>query len=360
MISDANVFARIAKRFFNTASNENKRPSAPTLNRTSYSAQLDAELATFKDQVEIHELPAIFHYWSGKYLSPMLQAMNFAHPDDFFFKKFGLAWDDTEAAHKRFLSIGAGNCDTEIRVAKLLVNSGKTNFTIECLEINKEMLDRGRVYAQTSGVADQLSFSCSDFNAWKPNTPYHGVMANQSLHHVVELEHLFDAIREALAPGARFAIADMIGRNGHQLWPEARAIVNEYWHELPERYRYNHQLKRNEPTFLDWDSSTVGFEGIRAQDVLHLLIEKFEFETFLPFANVVSPFIGRGFGHNFDANGQWDRDFVDRVHARDEKEMQNGVVKPTQMFAVLRSEPVSALEHRDGLTPQRCLRRVAA
>jgi SAM-dependent methyltransferase len=353
-----NFFARIAKRFFHASTPQSRSQDVSISNRANYEYKLEAELATFKNQVEIHELPPIFHYWSGKYLSPMLQAMNFAHPDDFFFKKLGLAWDDTAATPKRFLSIGAGNCDTEIRVAQMLVNSGRTNFTIECLEINTDMLERGHARATTTSLSDQLAFACSDFNTWQATHAYDGVMANQSLHHVVELEHLFDAVRDALAPNARFVVADMIGRNGHQLWPEATAIVNEYWHELPEHYRYNHQLQRHEPTFLDWDSSAVGFEGIRAQDILRLLIDQFEFETFLPFANVVSPFIGRGFGHNFDVDSDWDRAFVDRVHLRDEEEMLAGTIKPTQMFAVLRNEAVSNVECRDGLTPERCVRSV--
>lgn len=356
MKSSTNALMRFATRLFSASIPRAISADAGTPKGASYEAQLAAELATFKNQVQVHELPAIFHYWSGKHLSPMAQAMNFAHPDEFFFKKLSLAWDATKSTHKHFLSIGAGNCDTEVRVADLLVKSGRTDFTIECLEINDQMLERGRAYAQASNLSDQLAFVSSDFNTWRASKPYDGIMANQSLHHVVELEHLFDAVRNGLKPGARFVIADMIGRNGHQLWPEALAIINEFWPELPERYHYNHQLKRHESTFLDWDCSSVGFEGIRAQDILGLLIKNFQFETFLPFANLISPFIDRGFGHNFDINSQWDRDFIDRVHARDEEEMRQGNIKPTQMFAVLCNEAVSKTECRDNLTPQRCVR----
>ncbi len=65
-----------------------------------------------------------------------------------------------------------------------------------------------------------------------------------------------------------FVTNDMIGRNGHQRWPEALEIVNQYWHELPEAYRYNKLLSRYEPEYMNWDCSTEGFEGIRAQDIL--------------------------------------------------------------------------------------------
>jgi hypothetical protein len=153
---------------------------------------------------------------------------------------------------------------------------------------------------------------------------------------VVALEHLFDVVGASLQPHGRFIVSDMIGRNGHQRWPEALAIVRELWRDLPPSYRYNRQLQRYEPEFLDWDCSTSGFEGIRAQDILPLLLDRFGFDMFLGFANVIDPFIDRGFGPNFSADSQSDREFIDRVHERDQAEIDAGSIKPTHMFAVMR------------------------
>jgi SAM-dependent methyltransferase len=198
------------------------------------------------------------------------------------------------------------------------------------------MLERGTQLAQTDGLADKVVPLQADFNEWQPVGRYDGIIAHQSLHHVVALEHLFDAVGAALAPHGRFIVSDMIGRNGHQRWPEALAIVREFWRELPSAYRYNRQLKRQEDEFLDWDCSTEGFEGIRAQDILPLLVERFGFDMFLGFANVIDPFIDRGFGPNFSADSQSDREFIDHVHERDQAEIAAGSIKPTHMFAVMR------------------------
>ena len=107
---------------------------------------------------------------------------------------------------------------------------------------------------------------------------------------------------------------------------------------------------------MDWDCSNEGFEGIRAQDILPLCVDRFGFETFLAFANVVDPFIDRSFGHHFDANGAWDRDFIDRVHARDEAEIRAGRIKPTHMMAVMTNDRGATPRIRDGLTPAGCVR----
>ncbi|HEX3633333.1 MAG TPA: class I SAM-dependent methyltransferase [Casimicrobiaceae bacterium] len=217
-----------------------------------------------------------------------------------------------------------------------MINAGCHDFLIECLELNEHMLERGRQLALAEGLADKVVPLQADFNEWQPAGRYDGIIAHQSLHHAVALERLFDAVGTALAPHGRFIVSDMIGRNGHQRWPEALVVVREFWRELPSAYRYNRQLKRQEDEFLDWDCSTEGFEGIRAQDILPLLVERFGFDVFIGFANVIAPFVDRSFGPNFSNDVQWDREFIDRVHARDETEIEAGRIKPTQMFAVMR------------------------
>jgi SAM-dependent methyltransferase len=322
----------------------------------AYQARIDAETAIFNEQVNVHDLPEIFHYWSNAYLRPKLETFGFSNPDQFFAEFLQRAYADAETRPVRFVSIGAGNCDTEVRIARLLIERGIVDFTLECLELNPTMLERGRALALEHGVAAQVLPQQGDFNRWKPTRAYAAVIANQSLHHVSNLEGLFDAVGRSLSSRGRFITSDMIGRNGHQRWPEALAIVQEFWSELPEARRYNLQLQRQERKFLDWDCAQAGFEGIRAQDILPLLIERFDFEFFLGYANVIDPFVDRSFGHHFDANSAADRAFIDRIHARDEAEILAGRIKPTHVFAVLRKNYQGETAHWAHLTPDFCVR----
>jgi hypothetical protein len=172
----------------------------------------------------------------------------------------------------------------------------------------------------------------------------------------VNLEGLLEGIRDALLPTGTFVTCDTIGRNGHMRWPEALEIVNEYWRELPRRYRHNCLLDRHEEAFENWDCSSEGFEGIRAQDILPLLIGHFDFDLFVPFANVIDPFIDRCFGPNFDPADPWDRSFIDRVHARDRDEILRGAVKPTHVVAAMCSGRPGRNEVAEGLSPRFCVR----
>jgi SAM-dependent methyltransferase len=342
------------------AGTRQRKPAACASSDPAYRARIAEEAWIFEGQVEVHDLPPIYHYWSNRWLRPQVEAFGFSNPDQFFALYFAHACADALAAGHpaRFASLGCGNCDTEVRVARLLIERGLLDFTIDCVDINEAMLARGRRLAIDEGVGDYIVPARGDFNDWQPHGRYDAVLANQSLHHVLNLEGLFSAIDTALTAEGRFVTSDVIGRNGHMRWPEAAAIVQEFWQELPKAYRRNMQLRRDEPRFLEWDCSVAGFEGIRAQDILPLLVERFDFELFFGYGNLIDPFIDRSFGPNFDADATWDREFIDRVHARDEAEMLAGRITPTHVLAVLRRRPYAGPRHfRTGLAPEDCMRR---
>jgi len=328
----------------------------------AYLAHVENEKARFDAQTEVHDLPAIAHYWSNKYLRPKLETFGFSDPEQFFANTLEQAAREVRARRARFVSIGAGNCDAEVRIAQRLRERGIADFTIECLELNHSMRERGATLAREADLSAHVLPTEGDFNRWQPQGQYDAVIANQSLHHVVNLEGLFYAIANAISERGVFVTSDIIGRNGHQRWPEALAIVRDFWRELSMDCRYNLQLQRREKIFRDWDCSRESFEGIRAQDILPLLIERFDFDFFLAHSNLIDPFIDRSFGPHFDADSPTDRAFIDRVQARDEAEILAGNITPTHMLAVLRrkdgrGDGGNTIRTWKHLTPAFCLRK---
>lgn len=324
----------------------------------TYEDRLAEETSTFQEQADIHELPDIYHYWSNKFLRPELERFGYSGPNDFFRKEL-LALAGRTDGPIRLISIGAGNCDLELDLAVQLRNAGVHDFTMTCTDIATAMLKRGELAAARLGLLENVSFEQADANSLRPEGSYHAVIANQSLHHVVDLEHLFDVVSQAIGTEGVFLTSDIIGRNGHMRWPEAFAIVQEFWSELPRRKRFNLQLERYERKFLDWDCSKEAFEGIRAQDILPLLVERFHFEFFFAYANVIDPFIDRSFGFHFDPGKPEDRAFIDRVHARDEAELRSGNIKPTHMIAKLSRRTHVKTIHQPGMPPGGCMRPAA-
>lgn len=325
---------------------------------TEYATRLASERDVYTEREVVHDLPPIFHLWSREYLLPMLEAVGVTTVNALFADALEAAYRERRGGSRaRFVSIGAGNCDAEVAIAQTLLARGCDDFVIECLELNATMLERGELDAAQASVASYIRGVQGDFNTWQPEAVYDGVLANQSLHHVLNLEDLFASIEASLSPTGRFVTSDMIGRNGHMRWPEARRVVDEFWQELPHEYRFHHTLHRHEAEFIDWDCSTEGFEGIRAQDVLPLLVERFEFELFLGFGNVIDVFVDRGFGPNFDPDAAWDQDFIRRVHERDMRGLVSGELKPTHVMAVMRNVPTGGAPLIWGpLTPAHCMR----
>jgi len=323
---------------------------------TDYTKRLADEERHFADITEVHSLPPIAQYWAHKYVRPMLVEFGFNLPEELFAKYMAIA-SQSSTASPVFVSLAAGNCDTEVRTALLLREAGLTDFVIECVDLNRRMLERGRELTARVGVMDNLAFTQGDLNRWKAEKPYTAILANQSLHHVLDLEHLFAEVKGALGPNGFFVVTDMIGRNGHQRWPEAIEALRPFWRELPVEYRWNRLLNRYEEDYIDHDCSSEGFEGIRAEDILPLLLTRFSFELFVGFGNIIDAFVDRSFGFNFDGLGDWDRAFIDRVHALDERAILDGRLTPTHMIAAMTPTPTTSRHLARGLAPERCVRR---
>jgi len=322
---------------------------------SEYSERLEQERARFDADLCVHDLPDIFHYWANKYPRATLITHGYDNIVDFFVLEMD-RWAGAPRRPLRAVSVGAGDCAHEIDVAKGLLARGMEDFSILCLDISEGALGRANEAIEAQGLAGRISTQVHDFNEGLPGGEFDVVIANQSLHHVVELERLFDSVSERLGDHGCFLISDTIGRNGHQRWPEARALVDEAWQWMPPRYRYNHRLQRQEDSFLDWDCSLEGFEGIRAQDILPLLLERFQPSVFLAWGNIIDVFIDRGFGHHFRQQSEWDLHFIDMVQAMDHAAITSGRISPTHMLARFQKRASSCV-HEPGIGPNEAIRR---
>jgi SAM-dependent methyltransferase len=300
----------------------------------SYAARLDAQIEQYRKVGNIHDLPDIFHYWSNKHLRPRLNAvLGVDSVPEFYERSFAEAL--ARCPSQRLLSIGAGDCWLEIEVTRRLGDAGVDDFSLHCLELSPHLIERARAAIAAQGLSSRIQVQQADINRWRPDGRYAAVMANHSLHHLVELEHVFAAVHECLDDAGLFVSNDMIGRNGHMRWPEVLEIVEGLWAFMPEHYKLNRQADRFDAQFVNWDCSGDGFEGIRAQDILPLLTQRFGFSAFLAFGGVVDVFVDRGYGHNFDPDSERDRAFVDFLQLLDDRLIDGGRTKPTTMFAVM-------------------------
>jgi SAM-dependent methyltransferase len=299
----------------------------------SYEEQVRQQIEQYRDTENMHDLPAVFHVWSSDYILPGLKQVFGADDINAFYV---LAFEEA-ASHGShapvFLSLGCGDGGVEIGIARTLLQRGMRAFRFICYDLSDILLGRFRA-ALPPELESYFELVAGDLNAHVFETKFDAVMANHTLHHIVDLEGVYRTTFDCLTDHGIFVTSDMIGRNGHMRWPEARLFVDFFWPFLTQRQRRNVLLRRQEAAFVDHDCSGEGFEGVRAEEVLPLILRQgFHPWKFLGFGGMVDVFVDRCFGPGFDVKNPDDVFLARRIGFLNEILLDAGLVKPTMMLA---------------------------
>lgn len=297
----------------------------------SYADRVQREIDVYADVENIHDLPQIFHYWSNRFVGPPAEQVFFGERSPTNVYTSAIRRSAPEGGAK-VISLGCGPGEVELGVAEALVRSGYDNFRIICADISPALIERLK-QSTPHHLARHIEPVVCDLNAIDIDDTFDCIMASHSLHHIEKLEHVFDWANSRLADHGVFATCDIIGRNGHMRWPEVEVVLQSLWPLLSERQRTNRQLRRIEDRFINHDCSDEGFEGVRAQDILPLLLERFYSSRFLGFGGLIDPFVDRGFGHNFNPDDPKDVAFINAVAVISDALLDSGAAKPTMMHA---------------------------
>jgi len=324
---------------------------------TTYEERVKGQIDQYEDVGALWKLPPIYRYWNQKYINPRFrQVFGQNSIFDAYLEAVASAArrqpEQTAVLH----SIGAGDCQIELQLAAKLKKANVSNVRLVCLELSPVRLERAKASAEKEGVVDLLEFRETDLNAWYPGEKVDVFIAHHALHHMVSLEGIYDAMVSSMTTDSVFVTADIIGRNGHRRWPETLHWIERMWKIMPERYKHNFQFNRFHETYLDWDCSSSGFEGIRAEEVLPLINERFDFDAFLGFGGLIDPWIERGYGQSLDPENPQDTAFVDLLEDLNQTLIECGKIKPTMMLAAFRLPGCGARKTFRGLTPSLAVR----
>jgi Methyltransferase domain len=117
-----------------------------------------------------------------------------------------------------------------------------------------------------------------------PKEAYDVVYVHAALHHVFQLEHLLDEIRQTLKPGGLFVVYEYIGPSQMQFPRRDLELADVFLNVVPERYRKLQRgggiKKEALRTSLDTMNSSDPSEGIRASEIVPLIASRFEIRHF--------------------------------------------------------------------------------
>ena len=294
-----------------------------------YQEKLNQEIAIYEQNTDVHNLPEIHNIYTGDFLVPSLQKLSGKGDwKEWWIKEID---EFVEKANRpvTILSLACGNGDLEIDLLKKL--SHQNLITMVGVDVNPQMILRAQKMAQEQDLPN-ARFETQDLNFPNLSGPIDVVLANHSLHHLVELERLFAEIAAKASPDMIFLINDMIGRNGHVMWPNSELVMQKLWQGLDKKYKLNSYTKNYDLKPFNKDCSIGSFEGIRAQDILPLLVQYFDIEMFFPFSTIINRFTDRAYGHNFNVNESHDKKLILDILKLDIQLLKEKKLPPTQAF----------------------------
>lgn len=296
-------------------------------------------------------LPPIFGYWSRRYLSVDAQRLGIGSPEAFF-RNRALESAARASAPLRVLSVGTGTASMEIDLAVQLQAAGVA-ARVACMDFNPALMRDAARAAASRGVAASMEFITQDCNLPFEREPQDVIIVNQFFHHVTALETLCTSLRRSLAPAGVLLTSDIVGRNGHKLWPDVEDEVQRAWATLSTAKRFDRYFDAAQPRYRPVDHAAYSNEGVRAQDVIGCLLAEFDFELFFGFGGAIMPFVERRIGFNFDPGDAADRALIDRVQAADAAALAAGRYPPSNMIAALRHRGSATQPVHHPLSPAR-------
>ncbi len=252
----------------------------------------------------------------------------------------------------RILSIGSGPGGQELSMARSLRDSG-TSYEFLCLDVNPQLVALGQERASAEGL--NLSFGLQDINKVSlPEKAFDVVMCFSSLHHLLELEHVFSEISKSLHPDGELIVVDIVTRNGYLMWDETLKVVQTLWQVLPEPYKFNHtsyELPRIDREYRNLDYGADDMECVRSQDILPLLDHYFQCTTYVPYFSICRRFFDSKYGPCYDLTRPLDKAIVDFIWNLDVNYIEQHTLKPETFFGVyvrranLPAQPPKLQEH---------------
>ena len=310
-----------------------------------------AERVAFRviPQYQGDTLPPMFLYWAQRHVAPLLRPLGVESPED-------LVWQQAVRACGRrpdgaeIVSLGSGACALEVRLAMRLRDAGHA-CRVRCVDFNPALLARGQALARREGVDDRMLFDVLDCNETFVLPRHDVIVVNQFLHHVEQVGEFCASMQRCLAPDGVIVASDLVGRNGHALWPDTDRIVQAHWQRLPPAKTYDRYFARRTTHYRSVDHAAYSNEGIRAQDVVAHLAGAFAFESFITFGAAIIPFVERRVGFNFSVDDAEDRAFIDALADLDARNIAARLYPAVNMIAVLRHLDRVSAPHFDPVSP---------
>jgi SAM-dependent methyltransferase len=139
--------------------------------------------------------------------------------------------------------------------------------SLTLLDMNPDLLNRATQRLSQSCAVEGILADVNELDL--EGRRFDVILCVSGLHHVVELEHVFEEVAAGLRDDGEFwSIGETLGRYGGRMWPESYEVANAFFRRLPRKYRVNRMTGNVVDEDLgDMDYSIGCFEGIRCESI---------------------------------------------------------------------------------------------
>jgi 2-polyprenyl-3-methyl-5-hydroxy-6-metoxy-1,4-benzoquinol methylase len=231
------------------------------------------------------------------------------------------------------LSLGCG-----FGVIERVLRRGDFCQLVHGVDVAEGAIEGARKTAEAEGL-DGLTYEVADLNTAKfPAETYDAVYVHAALHHVFQLEHLLDEIKQTLKPTGLFVVYEYVGPSQMQFPRRDLTLADAFLNAIPERYRSMRRLKGIKTEAfrfsLNMMNSSDPSESIRASEIIPLTASRFELKHFRYVGGTLLLLIFGEIAHNFKEDDAEVMPLVKALIALDNFLIDNKVLPSYHVYMV--------------------------
>jgi ubiquinone/menaquinone biosynthesis C-methylase UbiE len=230
----------------------------------------------------------------------------------------------------RILSLGCGYGGVEITIARSLSQP----YEIVATDINNQIFAKAREEARLEGLNIHFLQLDLNFISLQENT-FDLMYAHASLHHLLNLEHIFSQIHRGLKKNGRLIVQDIIGKTQVLFWKNNVDFARDIVKKMPDRYKAG--IAHPDEIIAPYREPSIqqDMEGIRQEEIelqagkFFTPIKMFKYGSFIRLI-CTHPELGR----RLDPDMRADREYLEYLFQQDLQQVQMEKLRPTEMLAV--------------------------
>ncbi|MEM7582946.1 MAG: class I SAM-dependent methyltransferase [Acidobacteriota bacterium] len=181
------------------------------------------------------------------------------------------------------LSLGCGGGNLE----RALIDVGMAH-RVEGIDVSPESIRLANELAAQAGLGDRLRYRVGDIDGIElPEDTHDVVIAKMALHHLENLEHIYEQIRRTLKPGGLLMINEFVGPSRFQWTDQQLQLMNELLERLPKKARRAAPFARILRPELEDMKTLDPSESVRSAEVIPVLEQSFEVVDLKPYGGTL-------------------------------------------------------------------------